>query len=205
MNWPPFSFVRSTWTNMNDTNRLQMYKVQPNEKKSTAKMLKCKRSDNTRSLCVQFAHFCWIFNSYLIRTFAQNAPHFFCCYGCRCWMHLESRRLVVCLCYLYLFRFFCRFTNSQPNGHRCDLSKATERKHCRMEAAEKRTRKFPCYKINTRYMWVRSVHVCYRGGWKTAECHWKSDTIIHLTAVQCPQRSQCMQHTQLCVCTVCAY
>lgn len=90
-------FCSLNWTNMNDTNRLQMYKVQPKEKNQQQKTLgKYKRSDNTRSLCVQFAHFCWIFNSYLIRTFAQNAPHFLC-YGCRCWMHRVACVWVICI------------------------------------------------------------------------------------------------------------
>lgn len=166
-------------------------------KTNAAKTLKYKRGDNTRSLCVQFTLFCWIFNSYLIRTFAQNAPHCFCYCWC-CWMHLESRCVCVCVCHLYLFRFFCRFTNSQLNGHRCDLSKTTERKHYKMEAAEKRTRKFTCYKINTRYIYMC---VYYSGGWKTAECPLKighnnsSDCSVHKDHNAC--------NTQLCA--LCAY
>lgn len=97
MNWPPFSFVHSTeltWMTLIDYKCTKFSQKKKTNSKKTLK--RYKRSDNTRSLCVQFAHFCWIFNSYLIRTFAQNAPHFLC-YGCRCWMHRVACVWVICI------------------------------------------------------------------------------------------------------------
>lgn len=94
-----FFSARSTEL-MNDTNRLQMYKVQTKKGK--------KYCNTTRSFCVHFVHFCWIFNSYLIRTFAQNALHFFSV----CFVMLDTFAITLCMScvFISIFLSFYKFT-----------------------------------------------------------------------------------------------
>lgn len=212
-------FCSLNWTNMNDTNRLQMYKVQPKEKNQQQKTLgKYKRSDNTRSLCVQFAHFCWIFNSYLIRTFAQNTSHFFVvsrfamldAFGIVLCVYMYVCVNVICIC----FDSFVFLQIHSLMGTDATFRKRTfERKHCKIKAAEKRARKYTCNcnKMNRKY-----IHcVCIVVPYTVHSVQWRVEKgrialkIGHYNSSDCSAVStKITMHAILnwvCVCVQCAY